>query len=66
MTNPLTALYRAAVAADTAWSRALDRAGVYRYAPESSQGRFAPLYIAKVMTHDAWRQASAAMLNNEE
>ena len=64
--SPLTHLYRAAVAADTAWSRALEREGVYRYAPESSQGRFAPLYIAKVMTHDAWRNASRQMLNNEE
>ena len=66
MTNPLTQLYRAAVAADTAWSRALEREGVYRYSAESSQGRFAPLYIAKCMTHEAWRDASRQMLNNEE
>lgn len=64
--SPLTATYRAAVEADSKWSRALERAGLQRYSPESSQGRFAPLYIAKTMTHNAWREASRQMLGNEK
>lgn len=51
-------LQQAAFAADHAWQRALNAAGVDRYAPESSRGAFAPLYLAKLATYDAFRAAA--------
>lgn len=56
-TAEIITLQREAIAADRAWQAALDAAGVYRYAPESSRGTFAGLFADKVSTYAAYSAA---------